>query len=49
MIASPIPISRKVEQVNRIEIRFGRVAIWTLVFTNTFFVSYFFARVFQWV
>ena len=35
--------------VNKLEIDFGRVATWTLVFTNTFFVSYFIAKLFQLV
>ena len=30
--------------VNKLEIDFGRVATWTLIFTNTFFVSYFFCE-----
>jgi hypothetical protein len=34
---------------SRIEIDLGRIATWTLIFTNTFFVSYFFAKLFQWV
>jgi hypothetical protein len=33
----------------KIEISFERVAGWTLIFTNAFFVSYFFAKLFQWV
>jgi hypothetical protein len=33
----------------RIEINLGRIAAWTLIFTNSFFVSYFFAKLFQWV
>jgi len=33
----------------RIEINFNRVAIWALIFTNTFFVSFFFARLFRWI
>jgi hypothetical protein len=32
--------------VRRIEISLERVASWTLVFTNAFFVSYFFAKLF---
>jgi hypothetical protein len=32
-----------------IEINFKRVATWTLIFTNVFFVSYFFAKLFQWI
>ena len=35
--------------VRRLGISFKRVAIWTLVFTDAFFVSYFFARLFHWV
>jgi hypothetical protein len=35
--------------VRRIEISLERVGSWTLVFTNAFFVSYFFAKLFQWV
>jgi len=32
-----------------IEINFQRVVGWALVFTNAFFVSYFFARLFHWI
>jgi hypothetical protein len=32
--------------VRRIEISLERVASWTLIFTNAFFVSYFFAKLF---
>lgn len=35
--------------VRRIEIDINRVATWTLIFTNMFFVSYFFAKLFQWI
>jgi len=28
----------------RIEVHFDRVAVWTLIFTNVFFLSYFFAK-----
>jgi len=34
---------------SRTEINFKRVATWTLIFTNAFFVSYFFAKLFQWI
>jgi hypothetical protein len=37
------------EEGRNIEISFQRVASWTLIFTNAFFVSYFFAKLFQWV
>jgi len=40
---------REVEGVRKIEISIERVATWTLVFTNVFFVSYFFGKLFQWV
>jgi hypothetical protein len=39
---------REAGGVRRVEISFERVASWTLVFTNAFFVSYFFAKLFQW-
>lgn len=32
-----------------IEINFESVVGWALVFTNAFFVSYFFARLFHWI
>jgi hypothetical protein len=35
--------------VRRLGISFERVAIWTLVFTDAFFLSYFFGRLFHWV
>jgi hypothetical protein len=38
----------EVEGVRKVEISFERVASWTLVFTNAFFISYFFAKLFQW-
>ncbi len=31
------------------EISLGRVATWTTIFTNTFFIAYFFMKLFQWV
>jgi len=34
----------EIEEVRRIEISFKRVTIWTLIFTNAFFISYFFGR-----
>jgi len=40
---------REVEGVRKIEISIERVATWALVFTNVFFVSYFFGKLFQWV
>jgi len=39
----------QMEEVKRIEISFERVATWTLIFTNAFFVPYFFGRLFQWI
>jgi hypothetical protein len=36
-------------ETRRIEINLDRVAAWTLIFTNMFFVSYFFAKLIQWV
>jgi hypothetical protein len=33
----------------KIEMNTGRIAAWTLIFTNTFFVSYFLAKLLRWV
>ncbi len=35
--------------VGRIDIHFDRVAVWTLIFTNTFFVTYFFVKLLHWM
>ena len=40
---------QETEEGRKIEINFERVVLWTLAFTNAFFVSYFFAKLFQWV
>ena len=40
---------QEMEEERRIEISFERVSFWTLVFTNAFFVSYFFAKLFHWI
>jgi hypothetical protein len=40
---------QETERGRKIEISLERVASWALVFTNAFFVSYFLARLFQWV
>ena len=40
---------QETEEGRKIEISFKRVASWVLVFTNAFLVSYFFARLFQWI
>jgi len=49
MIREEVLGVREVEGVRKIEISFKRVATWALVFTNVFFVSYFFGKLFQWV
>jgi hypothetical protein len=49
MVREEVMGIREVEGVRRIEISFERVATWTLVFTNVFFVSYFFGKLFQLV
>jgi hypothetical protein len=36
-------------ETRRIEINLERIAAWTLIFTNTFFGSYFLAKLVQWV
>ncbi len=40
---------RETEKGRRIEIDSKRIASWTLIFTNAFFVSYFFAKLFRLV
>jgi hypothetical protein len=40
---------RETEEGRRIEINFWTVVRLTLFFTNVFFVSYYFARLFQWI
>ena len=40
---------QETEEGRKIEISFRRVVCWALAFTNAFFVSYFFARLFQWI
>jgi len=40
---------RETGEGRRIEIDSRRIASWTLIFTNAFFVSYFFAKLFQWI
>jgi len=41
--------SHETEEGRKIEISFERVVIWTLIFTNAFFVPYFFAKLFRWI
>jgi hypothetical protein len=40
---------QETEEGREVDISFERVAGWTLVFTNAFFVSYFLAKLFQWI
>jgi hypothetical protein len=40
---------KETEEGRKIEISFQRVASWALVFTNAFFISYFFAKLFHWI
>jgi hypothetical protein len=47
MNVNQIACISELEGVRRIEINLERVAIWTLVFTNSFFLSYFFAKLFN--
>ena len=42
-------VYKEIVEAKRTEINLDRVAAWTLIFTNTFFVSYFFAKLIQWV
>ncbi len=49
MSGEEIPGIQETEEGRKIGISFQRVVSWALVFTNAFFVSYFFAKLFQWV
>lgn len=49
MTANQILGIHETEEGRKIEISYKRVAHWTLIFTNAFFVSYFFAKLFRWV
>jgi hypothetical protein len=49
MVREEVMGVREVAGARKIEISFERVATWTLVFTNVFFVSYFFGKLFQLV
>jgi hypothetical protein len=40
---------KETEEGRKIEISFARVSSWALVFTNAFFVTYFFVKLFQWI
>ena len=40
---------QETEKGRKKEVSFQRVASWTLVFTNAFFVSYFFAKLLKWI
>jgi hypothetical protein len=40
---------QETEEGRKIEISFKRVVRWALAFTNAFFVSYFFAKLFRWI
>jgi hypothetical protein len=40
---------QETEEGRKIEISFRRVVSWALAFTNAFFVSYFFAKLFRWI
>jgi len=49
MTANEILGIQETEEGRKIEISYKRVANWTLIFTNAFFVSYFFAKLFRLV
>jgi len=38
-----------IKRAERVEISFKRVAVWTLIFTNIFFISFFFGRLLNWI
>ncbi len=37
------------DEGRKIEFSYRRVASWSLAFTNAFFISYFFAKLFHWI
>jgi hypothetical protein len=41
-----VSVSR-IEETAKVEISLKRVAVWTLIFTNAFFISYFFGKLFR--
>lgn len=38
-----------ISEVRKVEINFERVVTWSLIFTNAFYISYFFAKLFNLV
>jgi len=40
---------QETEEGRKIDISFERVVLWTLVFTNAFFVPSFIAKLFRWI
>ncbi len=40
---------QEAEAGRKIEVSFRRVLHWALAFTNVFFISYFFAKLFRWI
>jgi len=49
MIQEEVFTVRGVDGARRIEISVKRVIVWTLIFTNVFFISYFFGKLFRWI
>ncbi len=49
MITYQNPAVFRLEEIRKVEIHPERVAEWTLIFTNMFFLSYFFAKLIEWV
>jgi len=39
----------EIEGKRKVEISLKRVTIWTVIFTNAFFVSYFLGRLLKWI
>jgi hypothetical protein len=42
-------IYRESVETRKVEINLRRIAAWTLIFTNAFFISYFLAKLVQWI
>ena len=49
MIKEEVFTVRGVNGARRVQISVKRVIVWTLIFTNVFFVSYFFGKLLRWI
>ena len=49
MHANQVVNAYGIETTPRVEINFKRVSIWAIIFTDIFFVSFFFGRLLEWI